>query len=89
MQQNMQPKCMYYFILLLLIVIRQLAGQLDTLQNKLKFGYGVNFKYNGKLYHNLDRVWVVHRVSLPSLKQLEGLPEFPQDLDCTLPLIET
>ena len=79
---------MYYFILILLNVMGKLAGQLDTLQNKLKFGYGVNFKYNGKLYHNLDRVWVVHRVSLPSLKQLEGLPQFPQDLDCTLPIVE-
>ena len=78
---------MYYFqLIILLSIIGKLAGQLDTLQNKLKFGYGVNFKYNGKLYHNLDRVWVVHRVSLPSLKQLEELPEFPQDLDCTLPL---
>ena len=62
------------------------AGQLDTFQNKLKFGYGVNFKYNGKLYHNLDRVWAVHRLSLPSVKQLDDLPDFPQDLNCVLPV---
>ena len=62
------------------------AGQLDTFQNKLKFGYGVNFKYNGKLYHNLDRVWAVHRLSLPSIKQLDDLPDFPQDFNCVLPV---
>ena len=73
-----------YFFLILLQLLGIAAGQLDTLQNKLKFGYGVNFKYNGKLYHNLDRVWAVHRLSLPSVKQLDNLPDFPQELNCIL-----
>ena len=77
-----------YFIIIFLYLLDISAGQLDTLQNKLKFGYGVNFKYNGKLYHNLDRVWAVHRLSLPSVKQLDNLPEFPQELNCVLPVEE-
>ena len=77
-----------YFFLILLQLLGIAAGQLDTLQNKLKFGYGVNFKYNGKLYHNLDRVWAVHRLSLPSVKQLDNLPDFPQELNCVLPVEE-
>ena len=31
----------------------------DIGKNKLNFGYGVNFKYNGEIHNNLDRVWVV------------------------------
>ena len=34
-------------------------------RNKLNFGYGVNFKYNGEIHNNLDRVWVVQRFNLP------------------------
>ena len=29
----------------------------DIGRNKLNFGYGVNFKYNGEIHNNLDRVW--------------------------------
>ena len=28
----------------------------DIGRNKLNFGYGVNFKYNGEIHNNLDRV---------------------------------
>ena len=34
-------------------------------KNKLNFGYGVYFKFNGKVHNNLDRVWVVERFNLP------------------------
>ena len=37
----------------------------DVGRNKLNFGYGVNFKYNGEIHNNLDRVWVVQRFNLP------------------------
>ena len=33
--------------------------------NMLNFGYGVNFKFNGKIHNNLDRVWIVKRFNLP------------------------
>ena len=34
-------------------------------KNRLNFGYGVNFKNNGKVQNNLDRVWIVQRFNLP------------------------
>ena len=52
-------------------------------RNQLHFGYGINYKYNGKLYHNLDRVWVVHRVVIPKIQDLGRLPNFPDELNCT------
>ena len=55
----------------------------DLYKNQLHFGYGINYKYNGKLYHNLDRVWVVHRVVIPQVQDLKRLPDFPDKLNCT------
>ena len=51
-------------------------------KNKLNFGYGVNFKFNGKVHNNLDRVWVVKRFNLPQELNLQfkGLNFV---LDCT------
>ena len=40
-------------------------------KNKLNFGYGVNFKFNGKVHNNLDRVWVVKRFNLPQELNLQ------------------
>ena len=37
----------------------------DVYENKLRPEFGVNFKFNGILYHNLDRVWVVTKVPIP------------------------
>ena len=73
---------MYYLILLLLFSLNPVTSSQNVLKNQLHFGYGVNYKYNGKLYHNLDRVWAIHRVTLPKVSQLEKLPVFPPDLDC-------
>ena len=36
----------------------------------------------------MDRVWAVHRLFLPSVKQLDNLPDFPQELNCVLPVEE-
>ena len=72
-------KYILYFILFCVV-----TGDItsDLYRNQLHFGYGINYKYNGQLYHNLDRVWVVHRVVIPKAVDLERLPEFPEHLDC-------
>ena len=81
---------MYFFIIMILFLSSVSPAGLDSdvFKNKLHFGYGVNFKFNGQLYHNLDRVWVVHRVSLPQAEALQALPNFPENLDCYLSLRE-
>ena len=49
----------------------------------MNFGYGVNFKYNGEIHNNLDRVWVVQRFNLP--KELHNYVEgMTFGLDCSL-----
>ena len=53
----------------------------ELYQNKLKASWGVNFKYNGRLYHNLDRVWVVTKVNIPKFSEIV-MPAFDFDTTC-------
>ena len=72
-----------YLLLLTLLAHRVPAGmQPDLFKNQLHFGYGINYKYNGQLYHNFDRVWVVHRVVIPNAADLDRLPDFPDPVEC-------
>ena len=71
-----------YLILFALITLVPADITSDLYRNQLHFGYGINYKYNGQLYHNLDRVWVVHRVVIPKAADLEMLPEIPSNLNC-------
>ena len=43
--------------------------------------FGINYKYNGLLHHNIDRVWIITKVALP---KLEGIyfPDIAFDPDC-------
>ena len=71
-----------YILLLILFCVVTGDINFDLYRNQLHFGYGLNYKYNGQLYHNLDRVWVVHRVVIPKAIDLEKLPHFPEHLEC-------
>ncbi len=51
-------------------------------QNILKAPWGINFKYNGEVHHNLDRIWVVTEVPIPDLTQLH-LPEWDIAENCS------
>ena len=39
-------------------------------QNLLNFSLGINYKFNGKLNHNVDRVWLVTKFKLPKIEEL-------------------
>ena len=45
--------------------VNHIGYDAELSQNQLKFGYGINFKFNGEVHNNLDRVWVVQRFNLP------------------------
>ena len=82
MASNMVTYSSKYFILFALFLLVPSDITSDLYRNQLHFGYGINYKYNGQLYHNLDRVWVVHRVVIPKAADLKKLPEFPSNLNC-------
>ena len=80
---------MYFiFILLMFLTPGSPAGlNSDVLKNQLHFEYGVNFKFNGQLYHNLERVWVVHSV-LTKGRCFGSLAQFPKKFGLLLVLRE-
>ena len=43
--------------------------------------YGINYKYNGLLHHNIHRVWIITKVVLPKLKDVK-FPDINFDPDC-------
>ena len=43
--------------------------------------FGISYKYNGLLHHNIDRVWIVTKVAFPMLKEI-SFPDIAFDLDC-------
>ena len=51
-------------------------------QNVLRFGYGVNFRYEGMLAHSSDRFYVVTRIEIPKASDL-NLTVFQFDYNCS------
>ena len=54
----------------------------DMYFNHLNISLGINYKYNGLLYHNIDRVWVVTKVILPKLEDI-SFPDVKFNADCS------
>ena len=54
----------------------------DMYFNHLNISLGINYKYNGLLYHNIDRVWVVTKVILPKLEDI-SFPDVKFNVDCS------
>ena len=50
--------------------------------NILKFGYRVNFRYEGMLAHSFDRFYVVTRIEIPKVSDL-NLTLFQFDCNCS------
>ena len=53
----------------------------DLYKNKLKAPWGVNFKYNGMVHQNIDRVWVVTKIHIPREEEIQE-EAMPIDLNC-------
>ena len=51
-------------------------------QNVLRFGYGVNFGYEGMLAHSFHRFYVVTRIEMPKVSDL-NLTVFQLDYNCS------
>ena len=40
-------------------------------KNILKFGYGINYKYEGMLVHSFDRFYIITKFMLPSMGDIK------------------
>ena len=72
------------FLLLSILVSGTSAVSImpELKQNVLRFGYGVNFRYEGMLAHSFDRFYVVTRIEIPKVSDL-NLTVFQFDYNCT------
>ena len=61
--------------------------KLELQKSVLKFGYGINYKYEGMLAHLFDRFYVVTKFILPKMNDLKLSPikydrcEYLHDID--------
>ena len=72
------------FLLLSVLVYGTSAVSImpELKQNVLRFGYGVNFRYEGMLAHSFDRFYVVMRIEIPKVSDL-NLTVFQFDYNCS------
>ena len=74
---------MYFLIIMLGMALGAPQDEpQDMYFNHLNISLGINYKYNGLLYHNIDRVWVVTKVILPKLEDIT-FPDVKFNADCS------
>ena len=64
----------YTFVLVIIMVAMMSRGikfSLELQKNILKFGYGINYKYEGMLAHSFDRFYIVTKFMLPSMGDIK------------------
>ena len=57
-------------------------GDTELPNNILKFGYGINYKYVGKVSCSFDRFYVVTKFKLPKAEDLQ-FDDIPYEAECT------
>ena len=48
---------------------------------QVEYVFGINYKFNGLLHHNLGRVWVITKIAIPKLEDIH-FPDINFDPDC-------
>ena len=63
---------LYLFILQFLLgsVIGEFEIAPELFLNRLNISYGINYKYNGQLNHNINRVWIVTKIKIPKYENI-------------------
>ena len=71
------------FLIILCIYSTSAVSIMPKLKcNVLRFGYGVNFRYEGMLLHSFDRFYVVTKIEIPKVSGL-NLTLFQFDYNCS------
>ena len=63
-----------HYLLFLQFLLGSVIGELhiapELFLKRLNISYGINYKYNGQLNHNIDRVWVVTKIKIPKYEEI-------------------
>ena len=63
---------LYVFLLFVILMVGDsIKFHLELQKNILKFGYGINYKYEGMLAHLFDRFYIVAKFMLPLMEDLK------------------
>ena len=63
---------LYVFLLFVILAVGDsIKFNLELQKNILKFGYGINYKYEGMLAHSFDRFYIIAKFMLPSMEDLK------------------
>ena len=74
---------MYFLIIMLGMALGAPQDKPQDMYFKhLNISLGINYKYNGMLYHNIDRIWVVTKVILLKLEDIK-FPDVKFNADCS------
>ena len=76
---------MLHYLLFLQFLLGSVIGEpqiaLELFLNRLNISYGINYKYSGQLNHNIDRVWVVTKIKIPTYEEIK-FPNISFDPEC-------
>ena len=60
-------------LLIILVTSKCIKFDLELQKNVLKFGYGINYKYEGMLMHSFDRFYIITKFILLSIEDIRFL----------------
>ena len=76
---------MLYYLFFLQFFLGSVIGEPqiapELFLNRLNISYGINYKYNGHLKPNIDRVWVVTKINIPKYEEIK-FPNISFDPEC-------
>ena len=85
LQSKGKMKFYLYTILTILLCLSSRYSSVgirsELQKNILKFGYGINYKYEGMLAHSFDRFYMVKKFIFPTLDDLK-LSSIRYDKEC-------
>ena len=64
-------KLFVFWFFVILTIDDAIKFNLELQKNILKFGYGINYKYEGMLAHSFDRLYIIAKFMLPSTGDLK------------------
>ena len=71
--------------MILILIHEYMAMEIDLEvglpNNILRFGYGINYKYVGKVSHSFDRFYAITKFELPKVEDLQ-FDDIPCDAEC-------
>ena len=64
-------KLFVFWLFIILMIGDTIKFNPELQKNILKFGYGINYKYEGMLTHTFDRFYIIAKFMLPSMGELK------------------